>query len=182
MIAIQFAPAAPAATGSLILLKSTPCSDKAGAPVDCKKRPDLTAGPSITVGGHVTPWKGNLTLTDADADPMFKPYCAFTISYVLRNVGLGKAGPPPTPSFQNLLLTDNDDIMGIVNRQYALQLAASTNWTLHPEVYLLSGVHRLYLRIDAANDIVEWNENNNLFYVNYRLAGNCKAHAWPIMH
>jgi hypothetical protein len=178
--ATQFA--APASsTARSVILELRPCLNKAGAAVDCKKRPDLTAGPSITVGGHVTPWKGNVTLTDADADPQFKPYCAFTISYMLRNVGLGNAGPPATPAFHNTLLWENNPVYGTLNRQYALSLAASTNWTLHPMVYLLSGVHRLYLNIDAGNDVAEANENNNLFYVTYRLTGNCKDHAMPIM-
>jgi hypothetical protein len=154
--------------------KAPPCKELAGAVARCKV-PDLTAGPSITVGGHTTTWSGNLTLTDADALPAFRPYCAFDLAYVLRNVGLGNAGPPNTPAFRNEI---NLDVMPggvfIVSTQSLLSLAASTNQTMKTQVELPSGSHTLILHIDQGNAVVESDEFNNLFAVTYQLTGNCK--------
>jgi hypothetical protein len=145
------------------------CSNLAGAK-HCK--PDLTAGPTISVGGRVVPWGGTVTLRDTGAIPALKPYCYFNISYVLKNVGLGNAGPPDTPAFKNVIYLDLG--VWVISRQSLLSLAASTNWTLHPAVNLVSGDHALFLQIDADNNVAESNELNNRFFITYHLIGNCK--------
>src|SRR6202030_2657251 len=94
------------------LLKTVPCKETANGAPHCKL-PDLTAGPTITVGvsGHVVPWGGRVVLTDADVMPaQIDPYgdypaptCYFPISYVLKNIGSANAGPPATSTFSNAI-------------------------------------------------------------------------------
>jgi hypothetical protein len=167
-------------------LKTVPCKELANGAPHCKL-PDLTAGPTITVGvsGHVVPWGGHVVLTDADVmgrgqtdqyGTYTPPTCYFPISYVLKNIGAGNAGPPATSTFTNEIYFD--DAL-IINRQSLLSLAASSSLPIHTAVYLPSSGGTLYLLIDARYEVAESDETNNIFFIFYSITGHCKDLSSP---
>lgn len=176
-------------------LKTVPCKELANGAPHCKL-PDLTAGPSITVGGHVVTWGGHVTLTDADVmpqQPLYNPnsetftashFCYFAISYVLKNVGLGNAGPPATSTFKNEIMVDGPAANLVVGRQSLLSLAAATSLPIHTSIYLPSPTGELDLVIDAGGNAVVASDaiNRNVFFITYTITSSCKDLAtWPVV-
>jgi hypothetical protein len=170
------------------LLKTVPCKETANGVPHCKL-PDLTAGPSITVHGHVVTWGGHVALTDADVLPQFdvngaplaKPICYFALSYVLKNIGLGNAGPPATPTFKNEMRFDGFISPYLIGRQYLQSLAASTSVTMNTAVYLPKPGGEVDLLIDAGNAVAESDETNNIFFITYSYTGNCTELTFPLV-
>jgi hypothetical protein len=168
------------------VLKTVPCKELANGAPHCKL-PDQTAGPTITVGGHVVTWGGHVTLTDADVMPSLdgtKKFCYFTISYVLKNVGLGNAGPPATSTFKNEIMMDGVESNLVVGRQSLLSLAAATSLPIHTSIYLPSPTGELDLVIDAGGNAVVASDaiNRNVFFITYTITSSCKDLAtWPVV-
>jgi hypothetical protein len=166
-------------------LKTVPCKELANGAPHCKL-PDLTAGPSITVGGHVVTWGGHVTLTDADVMSQFEGThkCYFAISYVLKNVGLGNAGPPATSTFKNEIMFDGPAANLVISRQSLLSLAAATSLPIHTSIWMPKSGGELDLVIDAGGNAVVASDaiNRNVFFITYTVTSSCSDLAsWPVV-
>jgi len=157
------------------------CRDVMGKPIPCGKLADLTAGPEIVVGGsvgggalpsgavgHHVNWNTSVVLTDKDAFLVSHGRCAFNLSYELRNIGGGNAGPPETPAFSDLIRAGTPP--GAVSTQSALMQMAGTNRTINTQAYLPGGgPHVLSLTINDGHAAPESNFLNNYFAIKYTL-------------
>ena len=154
----------------------------------CALLPDLTAGPEIIVGGsvgggplpsgaaghHVT-WSSSVALTDKDAFLISGGRCAFNLSYELRNIGGGNAGPPDTPAFKDVIRAGTPP--AAVSVQSALIQGAGTNRIINTQAYLPSGgPYVLSLTINDGHAAPESNFLNNYFTIRYTIdSANCSG-------
>jgi hypothetical protein len=159
--------------------KPTPCRLPTGAPcptptpcppgVNCKKLPDLTPRPPVTVGGHATTWGAGVSLTDADAFLKSAGHCAFNIKYVYSNIGAAPA--IPAPNWKNELLVDGVSLVSLQTITTPLPVAGTS--VINTTAYLPGGVHTLTLKLNYTGSLVESNYANNAGTIKYQLVGNC---------
>lgn len=148
--------------------KPTPCQPSATY-VNCKKLPDLTPRPPVTVGGHLTNWGGGVTLTDADAFLNANGHCAFNIRYIYSNIGAAPA--IPAPNWLNKLRVDGVSVVSI--QTITLPLAVGGTSVINTQAYLPAGVHTLSLKLNDTGSLVESNYANNTGSIKYQLTGKC---------
>lgn len=148
---------------------------RGGAP---RKDPPATAKPTditiqrggLTIGGMVggangkfVGWGSTVQLTEQDSTTQSNGTCAFNISYPMQEA----AGAPAGPTFVNRLRVDDQNV---VSTQSALSLLASEGKIVNTQAYLPAGSHKLVLFMDDDRNIVESNEGNNNFQINFVLS------------
>ena len=105
-------------------------------------------------------------LSDKDAFLVSNGRCAFNLSYVLRNIGGGNAGPPATAAFKDVMHAGG----GGVSIQSSLSQAAGTQQTINTQAYLPApGPYALNLTINDGHLAPESNYLNNSFTIKYTL-------------
>lgn len=129
--------------------------------------PELCSYGQIKIGENLKtiPWGGTITLTPADAFFISSNGTpAFNIYYSEKNYGTADA-----IGYKNTITLD-----GILRSQQTNRsLTAGQKKDIHTQAYLpaSAGTHKLYLNIDADNNISEENEYNNSRYVNIIFSG-----------
>jgi hypothetical protein len=130
-------------------------------------KPDLVPGRGIAVGGKTAPWGGVISLKTADTFVQSNGKCAVNISYEMANVGNAGAGP----AFTNRISSGTT----LVSQQSGLSVDAGKAKMVNTQGYIVPGLNRLRIVLDADNAIAESNEANNVAEVSVLLDSKCGA-------
>jgi len=131
-------------------------------------RPDLALVGNLTLATASIPWGTSVSLSSSAAAYVKGGRCEFRYAYRTRNQGLAAAAA----GVNRILLGAANGPMLVQNALPALTVNAQ--YVASGHVLLKPGTWTLYVHADAAQQVVESDEQNNLRRVRVTVEGDCK--------